>query len=344
MTVQTKLNLKQMFVHGDTQTQRIWTDLIDSMFSSLDTATFTLSGTEQFIITSDATTSTVFPFTCDSLTTGTGIDGSFDALTSGTGLSLTSSSVITTNGELLLCQADAATTSAGIVRVSATGLTTGWVAKLTGGGATATAAGGVLNISAGAATLGTALAVSTTGAYVGATGVISLTATNQVDGDLMIITGGGAGMTAAASLLHLDGTGATVGLMLDIQAASLTTGSALNINAGSGIAINATAGNIVFGGTATRSGAGAIPITQPIAELTSTGADAMTIANGIEGQRLTCIHVSDGGSCVIAPASAEYTNVTLLAAGDSVDFIFTNGKWYIIGVGAGVGGTQPVVA
>jgi hypothetical protein len=101
-------------------------------------------------------------------------------------------------------------------------------------------------------------------------------------------------------------------------------------------------GTLITSETTTLSGAGAIPITGAIAELTSGAADVMTVADGVEGQRLTCVHVTDGGSCIVTPANrGGYATVTLTAAGDTCELLFTNSAWYVTAVG---GITPGVVA
>lgn len=92
--------------------------------------------------------------------------------------------------------------------------------------------------------------------------------------------------------------------------------------------------NNAVGTPATLSGAGAIPITAPIAQWTTTGADAGTLADGTEGQEIKIILVTDGGNGTLTPANAGgYTTITFADAGDSVTLTFTNSAWYITGQG-----------
>lgn len=91
---------------------------------------------------------------------------------------------------------------------------------------------------------------------------------------------------------------------------------------------------VLTSSTSSRSGAGAVPLTASICELTTTGADALTLADGIEGQRLTIVMIVDGGDGTLTPANAGgYTTITFADAGDSVDLLFTNGNWYVTGKG-----------
>ena len=84
----------------------------------------------------------------------------------------------------------------------------------------------------------------------------------------------------------------------------------------------------------TLSGAGAIPITRPTCYFTSTGgAQALTLANGGDGQVLTILHVVDGGSGVLTPTTpAGFSNITFNAVGDSVTLQYKASiGWFIIG-------------
>ena len=78
------------------------------------------------------------------------------------------------------------------------------------------------------------------------------------------------------------------------------------------------------------SGAGAIPITHDVVKLTTTGANALTLADGSEGQELTVIMITDGGDGTLTPAHfGNGSTATFNDAGDSLTLIFTNSKWYI---------------
>lgn len=82
-----------------------------------------------------------------------------------------------------------------------------------------------------------------------------------------------------------------------------------------------------------RSGAGAISLDTPISYWTSTGAaQALTLADGEDGQEKTVVHAVDGGSIAITPTNfggATSATVTLATAGDSVTFTFLNGAWWV---------------
>jgi hypothetical protein len=106
-----------------------------------------------------------------------------------------------------------------------------------------------------------------------------------------------------------------------------------------------TTTNLSFSGTEIQtgvtatSGAGAVAITSRIHEVTTTGTgDALTLANGTAGQRLTIIYVAEGAggdTAVITPTTlAGGTTITLNALGDSAEIIYSStGGWYVVGLG-----------
>lgn len=111
-----------------------------------------------------------------------------------------------------------------------------------------------------------------------------------------------------------------------------------------------TAGVVVLstfastGVASTLSGAGAVPITARSADVTSTGADVMSVADGAIGQLLNITHVVDGGSAIITPANGlGYTTITLPAIGDSCALEMKSAGWAVVGLG-GLTAAGPVVA
>lgn len=99
-----------------------------------------------------------------------------------------------------------------------------------------------------------------------------------------------------------------------------------------------------YAGTAqSLSGAGAVDITSAITELTSTGVNALTLADGAIGQEKTIIMVVDAGDATLTPTNAlGYSTILFADAGDSVLLKFRTGGWAIVGSGGLAGG--PVAA
>lgn len=93
-------------------------------------------------------------------------------------------------------------------------------------------------------------------------------------------------------------------------------------------------GGMMAGGVQSLSGAGAINVTQMSTAFTSTGVgDALTLADGVNGQIKTIAHVSDGGTGVLTPTTKSgYTTITFTNVGDAVTLqFFTTAGWIIIG-------------
>lgn len=83
------------------------------------------------------------------------------------------------------------------------------------------------------------------------------------------------------------------------------------------------------------SGAGAASVTEKTTLVTTTGADAVTLADGVYvGQIKVIILVVDGGTMTLTPANAlGWTTCTFADAGDSITLQWTAGGWALIGQG-----------
>lgn len=86
--------------------------------------------------------------------------------------------------------------------------------------------------------------------------------------------------------------------------------------------------------TDTRSGTGAVSVTKDTTKLTSTGpAEAITIADGADGQIKRIVHDVDGGSMVLTPTTKTgWSTATFTNAGDTLTLIFvTTRGWMVVG-------------
>lgn len=83
----------------------------------------------------------------------------------------------------------------------------------------------------------------------------------------------------------------------------------------------------------TLTGAGAINLTTAITHVVTTGADALTLANGAEGQIKIIIMKTDGGNGTLTPASSagNYSTIQFADVGDTVTLIYSNSAWHILG-------------
>lgn len=82
----------------------------------------------------------------------------------------------------------------------------------------------------------------------------------------------------------------------------------------------------------TSAGAGVVNVTTAITKLTSTGADALSLANGVNGQVKEIVMVVDGGDATLTPTTK--TGFTTAVFGDVGDYLrlrfFTTLGWMVI--------------
>ena len=87
----------------------------------------------------------------------------------------------------------------------------------------------------------------------------------------------------------------------------------------------------VIGSRQAISGAGAINLTTLFTEITTTGAQAFTLANGTVGQMKIITMAVDGGDATITPATfANGTSITMDAVNDSVTLIYGANGWVVL--------------
>lgn len=151
-------------------------------------------------------------------------------------------------------------------------------------------------------------------------------------GNLLVGTTSDGANLSGGVIINGSGSGAT---------ASSTTTGALRVAAGG---FSVASGDAYIGGTITasgtiiesvdtRSGAGAISVTKTTTKLTTTAADALTLADGTEGQIKRIVMVSDGGDGTLTPTTKTgYASITFNDVADSLtlQFYATVG-WMIVG-------------
>ena len=115
----------------------------------------------------------------------------------------------------------------------------------------------------------------------------------------------------------------------DFRAETNSYASAFLVDASAdNVQINATP---VFGLTQSLSGAGAVDVVSAITEITTTGANALTLADGVEGQLKFLVMITDGGDGTLTPTNfGSGSTITFNDAGDTATLLFTNGKYYLI--------------
>ena len=115
----------------------------------------------------------------------------------------------------------------------------------------------------------------------------------------------------------------------DFRAETNSYSTALLVDASADqVQINATP---VFGLTQLLTGAGAVDVVSAITEIVTTGAQALTLADGVEGQIKFLIMKTDGGDGTLTPTNfGSGSTLTFNTAGDAAICLFTNGAWYLM--------------
>ena len=118
--------------------------------------------------------------------------------------------------------------------------------------------------------------------------------------------------------------GAATGTSLVLSGLA-TIGTTLNVTGA------VTLSNTLIGSVQSLSGAGAVNLTTTITKFTSTGASqALTLANGTNGQIKTIVHFVDGGSGVLTPTNlGNGTTITFTNVGDSCILQFVDTDWWV---------------
>jgi len=92
-----------------------------------------------------------------------------------------------------------------------------------------------------------------------------------------------------------------------------------------------TVAGAFIGSRQTISGAGAINLTTLFTEITTTGADAYSLANGTVGQVKIITMAVNGGDATITPTTfANGTSMTMDAVQDSVTLIYGANGWVVL--------------
>lgn len=101
-----------------------------------------------------------------------------------------------------------------------------------------------------------------------------------------------------------------------------------------GLTSAAHATSITTGSVAVAGGTLAIPLTHRYVAKTTGGVEALTLANGVPGQKLTISLVTDGGDGTLTPATRSgFATIVFADAGDTVtlEFVDSTVGWIITG-------------
>ena len=88
----------------------------------------------------------------------------------------------------------------------------------------------------------------------------------------------------------------------------------------------------LFGSVQSLSGAGAVNITDTVTEITSTGTNALTLANGTPGQVKIITMIVDGGDATLTPTTFhDGGTIVFNDVGDSVVLVYhTTIGWKLV--------------
>ena len=167
--------------------------------------------------------------------------------------------------------------------------------------------------------------------------VVNLVATN------LTATGAGTQTISAGANIELDATNRVLVTDTPFRLANLTTvqRDAIASPVNGDIIYNTTDNK--FQGYATSvwedlqgsvnsvqqiSGPGAISLATPITEITTTGADSYTLADGVIGQTKMIIMIVDGGDATITPTTfATGTTITMNDVNDNITLLYAANGW-----------------
>jgi hypothetical protein len=159
-------------------------------------------------------------------------------------------------------------------------------------------------------------------------------------GESNLVWGTGAGTSRALILAGWDGSTYTEYGRLT-NTGNFLWGTTTDISGAGGARISGllSFGGAMVGGVQALSGAGAANVTTLTTALTTTGAaQAITLADGSNGQVKTIIHDVDGGSAVLTPTTKTgFTTITFTNVGETatLQFLTTRG-WFILALNGAV--------
>lgn len=155
-------------------------------------------------------------------------------------------------------------------------------------------------------------------------------------------TGSGANTFAGSTGTFVTSTGAntlsgTTTLAANKNFSCAAGTSTLDFSLGTGTfktttGLNTIGGPVIESSIQALSGAGAVNLTTGVTQVTSTGANALTLADGTNGQKKTIVMVVDGGDATLTPTTKTgFTTIVFNDIGDGVQLqFFTTVGWICI--------------
>ena len=155
---------------------------------------------------------------------------------------------------------------------------------------------------------------------------------NRNGGSLTFKAGTASGTGTAGDVVLAGGDPGASGTAGKIALRTYISGTLTTMFEANGGNVSMEKGSIRTPFNVTHTGAGAVSVAYPTVLLVTTGANALTLANGTEGQSLYIHMITDGGDGTLTPTSPSgYSTITFNDVGDTVHLRFINSKWYIAG-------------
>lgn len=179
------------------------------------------------------------------------------------------------------------------------------------------------------------------GSSLTALGVVTSTSANA-------LTAGPAGATnpsfnvdastaSAATGINVIAAAASAGVAVVVSSSGTDESLTVDAKGAGNTTINGTAtgytkiGHALVGATQALSGAGAVNLTTVITKITSTGANALTLANGTDGQIKILTMVVDAGDATLTPTTKTgYSTIVFNDAGDGCTLVYTTTTGWMV--------------
>lgn len=181
-------------------------------------------------------------------------------------------------------------------------------------------------------TLLDAVAATAIAASAGTVGAPSISFSDDPDSGMYRIGANNLGVAAnGAKVLDIATTG------LGVTGALTSTTSITATTTVNGAGINSTGINKSAGTPQTLTGAGAVNVTTHTTLLVTTAADALTLADGAEGQHKFIAMKTDGGDGTLTPTNLRGgSTITFAAVGDTASLFFVDGEWHVVALNGAV--------
>ncbi len=192
-------------------------------------------------------------------------------------------------------------------------------------------------------TIGLPAATTIGGSSVAALGVVTSSSANAIaagpNGATNPTFNVDASASSAATGINVTSAAAASGVALSATSSGTDESMKLDAKGAGTLTLNGTATGLTkighgFGGaTQALSGAGAVNLTTLITKVTSTGANALTLADGVDGQVKMIVMVVDGGDATLTPTTKTgFSTIVFNDIGDGVTLVFTTTTgWILVG-------------